>query len=192
MKALKKICKGIDTLNDFLGKVFSLIVIGVLVVILIEVFMRRLLNRPQIWTQDLIVMFFACYIILIAAYGFLKGAFVCVDLLFDKLPKRGQYIMHLVTYCIFFVPFVYPMIPKAEAFFVKSFISKETAYSVWAPVLWPEKLCFFIGLTLLGIQGISQILKQIIGIVEGDVVLDFTQEKEEIKEITEEGGEVTC
>ena len=187
MKALKKVCKVIDTANDFLGKIFSLLVIAILAVIMVEVLMRRFLNQPQIWTQDLIVMFFACYIILITAYGFLKGAFVIVDILFAKLPKRGQYILHLITYIIFFVPFIYLMVPKAEAFFVKSYMQHETAYSVFAPVLWPEKLCFFIGLTLLAIQGISQILKQIIGIVEGDYVQDYSEKK-----IEEEGGEVTC
>ena len=187
MKALKKVCKVIDTCNDFLGKIFSLLVVAILAVIMVEVLMRRFLNSPQIWTQDLIVMFFACYIILIAAYGFLKGAFVIVDILFAKLPKRGQYIMHLVTYFIFFVPFVYLMVPKSYAFFLKSFAQQETAYSVWAPVLWPEKLCFFIGITLLAIQGISQILKQVIGIVEGDYEQDYSEKK-----IEEKGGEVAC
>ena len=81
MKIVKGICKGIDKVNDILGNIFSVLVLGILGVIICEVVLRRLFNSPQIWTQDLIVMLFAAYIILISAYGFQKKAFVAVDVL---------------------------------------------------------------------------------------------------------------
>lgn len=185
MKVIKKICKIIDIVNDALGKVFSLLVVGILAVIMIEVILRRIFGKPQIWTQDMIVMLFACYIILIAAYGFLKKAYVSVDMLFEKLPVRGQYIMHLVTYIIFFGTFVFSMLPEAWAFFMKSLTTGEKGYSVWAPYTWPEKLCFFVGLLLLAIQGISEMLKQIIGIVEKKVDCPDGS----VKEVETKGGE---
>ena len=69
MKAIKAIYNGIDKFNDFLGRIFSVLSLAILAVIMCEVILRRIFNRPQIWTQDLIVMLFACYIILISAYG---------------------------------------------------------------------------------------------------------------------------
>lgn len=74
MKIIDAICGVIDKVNDILGKVFSLLVLGILGVILCEVVLRRIFNSPQIWTQDLIVMLFASYIILICAFGFQKKA----------------------------------------------------------------------------------------------------------------------
>ena len=94
MNILKGICKVIDKVNDILGNIFSVLVIGILAVILCEVVLRRIFNNPQIWTQDLIVMLFAAYIILIAAYGFQKKAFVAVDVVFAMLPKLVQHILH--------------------------------------------------------------------------------------------------
>ena len=76
MKAIKAIYNGIDKFNDFLGRIFSVLSLAILAVIMCEVILRRIFNRPQIWTQDLIVMLFACYIILISAYGLQKKAFV--------------------------------------------------------------------------------------------------------------------
>ena len=166
MKRIKKICDRIDTVNDWLGRIFSLLVVGILVVIMVEVILRRLFSKPQIWTQDMIVMLFACYVILISAYGFLKKSFVAVDVLFARLKKKSQYILHLVTYLIFFVPFTFAMLPASWRFFYKAWASNEKSYSVWAPAVWPEKLCFFAGLLLLSVQGISEILKQIVGIAE--------------------------
>ena len=112
MKVIKGICNGIDKFNDILGRVFSVLVLGILGVILCEVVLRRIFNRPQIWTQDLTVMLFACYIILICAYGFQKKAFVAVDVIFAMLPQMAQHILHIITYLIFLVPFVVSMLPS--------------------------------------------------------------------------------
>jgi len=166
MKAIKAICNGIDKVNDILGQLFSVLVLGILGVIVIEVVLRRLFNSPQIWTQDLIVMLFASYIILICAYGFQKKVFVAVDVVFAMFPKMAQYILHLVTYLLFLVPFVGGMLPVSWSFFMKAYTTHEQTYSVWAAPTWPVKLCLFIGLLLLTVQSVSEILKQIQGIVE--------------------------
>ena len=144
MKVIKGICNGIDKFNDILGRVFSVLVLGILGVILCEVVLRRIFNRPQIWTQDLTVMLFACYIILICAYGFQKKAFVAVDVVFAMLPQM----------------------PSGWSFFLRAYTTHEQTYSVWAAPTWPVKLCLFIGLALLAIQSVSEILKQVQAIVE--------------------------
>lgn len=166
MKVIKGICNGIDKFNDILGRVFSVLVLGILGVILCEVVLRRIFNRPQIWTQDLTVMLFACYIILICAYGFQKKAFVAVDVIFAMLPQMAQHILHIITYLIFLVPFVVSMLPTSWRFFLRAYITHEQTYSVWAAPTWPVKLCLFIGLALLAIQSVSEILKQVQAIVE--------------------------
>lgn len=166
MKVIDAICGVIDKVNDILGRVFSLLVLGILGVILCEVVLRRLFNSPQIWTQDLIVMLFASYIILICAYGFQKKAFVAVDVLFARLPMLAQHILHIITYLIFLVPFVVPMLPVSWNFFLKAYTTGEQSYSVWAAPTWPVKFCLFFGLLLLAIQSVSEILKQVRGIIE--------------------------
>ena len=165
MKVIKGICNGIDKFNDILGRVFSILVLGILGVILCEVILRRIFNRPQIWTQDLTVMLFACYIILICAYGFQKKAFVAVDVVFAMLPQMAQYILHIITYLIFLVPFVVSLLPSSWTFFLRAYTTHEQTYSVWAAPTWPVKLCLFVGLVLLAIQAVSEILKHVEGLV---------------------------
>lgn len=166
MKVIARICKVIDTVNDWLGRLFSVLVLGILGVILCEVVLRYVFQRPQIWTQDAIIMLFASYIILVCAYGFQKKAFVAVDVLFARLPPLAQYILHLVTYGMFLVPFVCAMLPKSWNFFLKAYVTGEQTYSVWAAPTWPVKLCLFVGMLLLAIQTVSELLKQVTGIVE--------------------------
>ena len=175
MKVIKGICNGIDKFNDILGRVFSILVLGILGVILCEVVLRRIFNRPQIWTQDLTVMLFACYIILICAYGFQKKAFVAVDVLYARLKPLAQNILHLITYLVFFVPFVFVLVPESFGFFLRSYTTGERGYSVWAPPAWPVKLALFVGMTLLALQGISEMLKCVQGIGEAVSGTDDTK-----------------
>lgn len=161
MKAIKVICKAIDTFTEYTGRVFSFISLITLGVIIVEVFMRRILNSPQIWTMDMICMSFGIYIILIAAFGFLRKSFVCVDVVYNMLPPIGRHIMHTITYLVFFVPFAFKLTPVAWTFFLKSYRTHELGYSVWQPVVWPVKLALFVGLLLLSIQGVSEILKHV-------------------------------
>lgn len=166
MKMLKRICRGINLINDWIGRICSFAVLGILAVIVIEVVMRRLLHSPQIWTMDVICMTFGCYVIMTCAYGFQKKAFVAVDVLYARLKPLTQNILHLITYLLFLVPFGFVLVPESCRFFIRSFVTGEKGYSVWAPQVWPVKLCLFLGLLLLSLQGVSEMLKCVIGIAD--------------------------
>ena len=109
MKVIKRICDVIDLVNDWIGRIASFAVLGILAVIVTEVVLRRLFHSPQIWTMDVICMTFGCYIIMVCAYGFQKKAFVAVDVLYARLKPLAQNILHLITYLVFFVPVVEPI-----------------------------------------------------------------------------------
>ena len=47
MKAIKAIYNGIDKFNDFLGRIFSVLSLAILAVIMCEVILRRIFNRPR-------------------------------------------------------------------------------------------------------------------------------------------------
>lgn len=161
MKAIRIVCKAIDTFTEWTGRVFAFLSLLTLGVIILEVFMRRVMNQPQIWTMDMIVMSFGCYVILISAFGFLKKSFVCVDVIYALIPGLARHILHIVTYLIFLVPFAFELIPVTYSFFLRAYTTHELGYSVWQPVTWPVRLALFLGVVFLAIQGISEILKHV-------------------------------
>ena len=166
MKVIKRICDVIDLVNDWIGRIASFAVLGILAVIVTEVVLRRLFHSPQIWTMDVICMTFGCYIIMVCAYGFQKKAFVAVDVLYARLKPLAQNILHLITYLVFFVPFVFVLVPESFGFFLRSYTTGERGYSVWA---------LFVGMTLLALQGISEMLKCVHGIGEAVSGTDDTK-----------------
>ncbi len=150
----------IDLVNDWIGRIASFAVLGILAVIVTEVVLRRLFHSPQIWTMDVICMTFGCYIIMVCAYGFQKKAFVAVDVLYARLKPLAQNILHLITYLVFFCSVrIRARARELRIFFLRSYTTGERGYSVWAPPAWPVKLALFVGMTLLALQGISEMLK---------------------------------
>ena len=148
MKVIKGICNGIDKFNDILGRVFSVLVLGILGVILCEVVLRRIFNRPQIWTQDLPVMppsavrpvssdqIFSRVMVTPSAAGggiCLLLIYSSLTVIFAMLPQMAQHILHIITYLIFLVPFVVSMLPTSWRFFLRAYTTHEQTYSVWAP-----------------------------------------------------------
>ena len=165
MSILKKICRIADTFNDVVCRLFGFLIVGVVAVIMCEVILRRFFGMPQIWTTDLITMFFGCYTILVLPLGLQHGTFVRVDLLVERLRPITAHWLQVITSIFFQIPFAYYMAPRAFTFFLKSYTTNELGYSVWAPVLWPVKLCLFIGMVLLAIQIICELLKEICWII---------------------------
>lgn len=183
MTPIKLICKGIDTFTEWTGRIFSFISLLTLAVIVFEVFMRRILNRPQIWTQDMIIMSFGCYVILISAFGFLRKSFVAVDVIYGALRPIAQHILHIITYLIFFIPFSFKLIPVTYNFFIRAYTTHELGYSVWQPVTWPMRLSLFLGMLFLAIQGVSEILKHV------DWVIEYFRNGRKAPETAEKEGE---
>ena len=162
----KALIKIIDTAIDRIGKVLCFGSLGILTVITFEVFSRRVLGKPTIWAYESIIMLFAIYVVLICAYGFQKGSFVYVDVLSHKFPPVLAHIVSLITFVVFFLPFVLGILPSAFNFFWMSLKSKEVSMSAWAPIIWPVKFALFFGLLMLLAQGVSEMLKQILWFFE--------------------------
>lgn len=181
MNVLKIVSRGIDNIIDKTGIVLSFGALIILAVITFEVFSRRFFNSPTVWAYETITMVFAAYVILICAYGLQKGSFVCVDIFSAKFSPITGGIVTIITYALFFIPFVGGIMKTSWDFFYNSIMSNELSWSQWAPVVWPVKLAMFIGLALLLAQGISEIIKAVATLQ--DNILDKKERLNELKKI---------
>ena len=131
MKVIKRICDVIDLVNDWIGRIASFAVLGILAVIVTEVVLRRLFHSPQIWTMDVICMTFGCYIIMVCATASRRRPLLRL-MCCMRLKPLAQNILHLITYLVFFCSV--RIRARAElGFFLRSYTTGERGYSVWAP-----------------------------------------------------------
>ncbi|WP_165445192.1 TRAP transporter small permease subunit [Bacilliculturomica massiliensis] len=162
MKALKKITQIIDTINEWAGSISAYSVIVLMVVVVFEVFSRRVFNQPTIWVYETTCFIYGFLIMMVAGYGLLHGSHVAVDLFSARLSERNQRILSICMYLVFFFPFVTLMLPAAVKFTQTAWIMKEHSWSQWGPPVYPIKTVIPISLALLWIQGLSEVLKSVI------------------------------
>lgn len=153
-----QLLKLINDINEWIGRLFSVIIILIMCLVILEVVMRRFFNAPTIWSFEVVVQLYGSYFMLIIAYGLLHNTHVSVDLLSSKLNLRNQGILSLFSYVIFFFPFVIAIIWKGSTCVAKSWAIFETSSSYFAPPLYLVKTSIPISACLLLAQGVVEVV----------------------------------
>lgn len=159
MNETSRIVGPLERLIDWSGKIVSFGGLIIMLLIVFEVFSRRIFNHPTIWSTELLTMIFGPYFILGIAYSLLGKTTVAVDLLYKRFSPRIQRILDLTTYIIFFFPFVSAVIYASFKFASSSWLEHEKSWSIWAPPVYHQKSAIFIGFILLAIQGFCEFIK---------------------------------
>jgi TRAP-type mannitol/chloroaromatic compound transport system permease small subunit len=162
VKALEKIAKFIDKINDYVGRVSAFAVLLLMLFVVFEVVSRRFFNAPTIWSFEVVTMLYGFFIIMVAGFGLLHGSIVCIDIFSAKLSAKKQHILSICMYLLFFFPFVTFIIPAAVNFAATSWSMHESSWSQWAPPVYPIKTVIPVAFIFLWLQGLSEIIKSIL------------------------------
>ena len=151
----------IDSINNWIGKTISVIILVTVAATVIEVIARYLFNSPTSWAYE--VEMFTCGIVyvFVGAYVLLHNGHVGVDMIYNRLNLKWQLWINLIV--------VYPLILIMTLVLVyigwdfawTSFVTAERSYTSWAPLLWPVKISLPIGSALMVLQVISKILRDV-------------------------------
>jgi TRAP-type mannitol/chloroaromatic compound transport system permease small subunit len=99
------IAKRIDAVSNWVGKIFSYLVLPLTALIVFEVITRRFFNAPTIWTFELSNFLFGSHFMLVAAYGLLYKAHVSIDLVtsaFQNEPGGSNFLLfhHVLSWVL--------------------------------------------------------------------------------------------
>lgn len=167
MEFLKKVTKTIDALTNWVGKMGAWSVLIIMVLVVFEVVSRRVFNAPTIWTFETITMIYGFHFMIVAAYGLLHKAMVAVDSLYEKFSLRKRAILDIISYFVLYFPFVVGIFYVSLDFVSRSWAMKETSQSLFAAPVYLYKTLIPIVFGLLILQGISEVLKQVIFLSTG-------------------------
>lgn len=162
MIVLKKVSNAIDKLNDQVGNVFGVIIVFLVVLSVMEVILRKFFNSPTIWSFEVLKQLFALYFMITAAYGLRKGSHVSVDLFTRLLSERKKAMVSIFSYLLLFFPFCIVGAWYGYQYAATSWAMNEHSWSVFAPPLYPIKTVIVITFVLLLLQGVSEVIKNVI------------------------------
>lgn len=164
---MNAIAKAIDTLNEVLGRVIAPLIAIITLVVLYDIALRLFIGRPSDWAFDITKMLFGAHFMLMAAYALRHHAHVEVDVLKRLLSRRKQAVLEILGYLIFFVPFIWMLIPLGWSFFMRSFSRGETTYGVVAIPVYPIKGVIVLTAVLIMLQAIAIVIRAVQQLREG-------------------------
>ena len=162
MEFLKKVTNTIDSISTWVGKIGAWSVLVIMALVVFEVVSRRVFNAPTIWTFETITMVYGFHFMMVAAYGLLHKAMVSIDSFYEKFTLRKRAILDIVSYLVLYFPFVIGIFIVSIDFTSRSWAMKETSQSLFAAPVYLYKTLIPVVFGLLILQGISEVLKQVI------------------------------
>lgn len=157
---MEKILRAIEKINETASNAVCLLFAPVAVTSTYEVFMRYVMNRPTTWVWDVNVHLFAMIVVFGAGNTLRKGGHVIMDVMITHLSRRTRLILNVIAY-VFFTFAVGIMTWEAAAFAWRSVEIGERTSTILGLVEYPFKILLFIGITLLWLQGVALLIRDV-------------------------------
>lgn len=158
----------IDRANEVIGKGVSWLILVAVLVSAGNAVVRKTFNMSSNAWLELQWYLFGAAFLLAAAYTLRQNEHIRIDIVYGMFSRRVQHWIDLLGHLLFLMPFVVLMIVYFIPYVELSFRSGEVSSSAGGLILWPAKSLMLIGFTLLGLQGISEIIKKI-AVMRGDM-----------------------
>ena len=160
MNALLKLSGAIDRINEFVGKWVAWLILAAVVVSATNAVIRKVFNASSNAFLEIQWYFFAAVFLLCAGYTMLRNEHVKIDVILHLYSKRKQIWVDIIGIIFFLFPFVVAVVVLSWPLFVDSFKTGEMSQNAGGLVRWPVFMLVPIGFTLLGIQGVSELIKR--------------------------------
>lgn len=168
MNAVRKVVNNIDRLSEWCGRIFSWIVVTIIGLSLFEVFTRRILGKPTIWTHEILSYLFCASIMLTMGYALLHKSHANIDIFHERLSPRRRAIIDIVTFIFFLGFFSTIFLWKGIVFAATSWAMLERTPSAFNFYVFPAKTLLPVGAFLLLLQGLSDFIKNVVFVVKGE------------------------
>lgn len=153
----------IERITGAAGKMVAWVVLPLIFATCYEVFSRYVLNAPTIWAFEAGYMAMGVHALIGAAYTLQCHSHIRIDVLYSHFPERTKALIDVAGYLVLFFPAVIWLCIGLWDYWTEALVSGEqSGQSAWNPVIWPFRLCFFAGYALLLLQGLAEVMKDIL------------------------------
>lgn len=166
MHFLLKTSRMIDALNERVGSAIIWLVLAAVVISAINAIIRKVFNTSSNAFLEIQWYLFAAVFLLGAGYTMLRQGHVKIDVILGRFSKRTQIIVECFGIVFFLMPFVYAVIHHVWPLVVNAYVTNEMSENAGGLIRWPAYALVPFGFALLGIQGVSELIKRI-GFLQG-------------------------
>lgn len=186
MSALLQLSKAIDALNERVGRWASWLVLAAVLISAINAVVRKVFNVSSNAYLEIQWYLFAAMFLLAAGYTMLRQEHVKIDVILHRFTKRTQIKIEIFGIVAFLFPLVLTVIDLSWPLVVKAWLTGEMSSNAGGLIRWPVYAMLPIGFALLGLQGISELVKRV-AFLKG--LIDDPTQKKQAKTAEEELAE---
>ena len=163
-----RISRAIDWLNDRLGVAANWMVLIACLISAGNAMMRYAFDLSSNAWLEIQWYLFAAIVMFGASYTLRMNEHVRVDIIYTHLSERGKEWLDLVGTAVFLVPSMFVISYYSWPFFLQSWEVREISGNAGGLIRYPVKFLVPLGFFLVGLQGISEIIKRAASL-RGDV-----------------------
>lgn len=175
MSSLLTLSRLIDRLSEFVGRWLAWLVLAAVLISTVNAVVRKLFNFSSNAYLEIQWYLFAAIFLLAAGYTLLRQEHVKIDVILGRFSRRTQVKVETFGLVAFLMPFVVVVIAMVMPLVIDAWRSGEMSSNAGGLIRWPVYAMVPIGFTLLGLQGVSEVIKRaafLIGLRE-DPALTF-------------------
>jgi TRAP-type mannitol/chloroaromatic compound transport system permease small subunit len=168
METLKRVLSLIDSINEWVGKTFSYLVLVLALIVGYEIIMRYGFNRPTIWVNEMSAMLFGSFMIVGGAFTARYNGHVGMDILYNRLSTKWRALLDVISFFLLFLPLLGVLVWKGGASAWKSLMMLEHDSTQWGPPLYPIRIMLPFGALLFLLQATAKMVRDFMVLFGGD------------------------
>lgn len=170
----------IDTLNFYAGIIGAVFFIPLTILMVYEVFTRRVLGSPTVWTFETSRFLFVPLIMLALGFTLLFRGHATIDLFYERFSPKVRAIVDSITLVVFLMSASFLMFLNGWKQSSMSWASLERTPSAFNVPIYPVKTFLPIGFALLFLAGLSLLLKNLYFLktkeqIESNIIAKYTK-----------------
>lgn len=157
---LDRFLKLADRLSEGVGRGTAWLIPLLILELVYDTGARYLFNAPTEWSYDISYMLYGAIFMLGAAWTLRKDEHVRIEVVYERLGRKGRALTDALGYLFFFFPAVGALIYFGGKFALKSWsIWERAGISMWSPPIYPFKTLIPVAMVLLLLQGLAEFLR---------------------------------
>ena len=155
------IARSIDAVNERIGRAVLWLVLAVTLISAANALMRYGFGMSSNAWLEIQWYLFGAIFLLAAGYTLKHNGHVRVDVLYGRWPPRARAWIDLLGAALFLLPLCVLMVWLSWHGFIESFQRGEVSSDAGGLIRWPVRLLIPLGFALLGLQGVSELIKRV-------------------------------
>ncbi|OGB23156.1 MAG: C4-dicarboxylate ABC transporter substrate-binding protein [Burkholderiales bacterium RIFCSPLOWO2_02_FULL_57_36] len=161
MKLLLKISSLIDWINERVGHGLMWLILAAVLISAGNAIVRKAFNMSSNALLEVQWYLFSAVFLFGSGYAFLKNIHVRIDFLSNRLSPKTRSWIDIIGIIVFLTPLCLLLIFLSWPLFVNAWESGEMSQNAGGLIRWPVYALIPIGMTLLLMQGVSELIKRI-------------------------------